>query len=96
MTTKYHIPEAIIGAGGLGLSAWFLPIAVSINNTISSEWFRSTVNVQSMEFYTLLLCSVLCIFACIGFLFVGFYFSWIVCEDLVIFLWRRRNEREQT
>jgi hypothetical protein len=93
MTTRYHIPEAIIGAGGLGLAAWFLPITWSINNTISSEWFHSTVNTQSMEFYTLSLTSVLCVFMCIGFLFVGIYFTWVVLEDGIVFLWDKYKER---
>ena len=93
MATKYRIPEAIIGAGGLGLSAWFLPITWSINNTISSEAFRSTVNIQSLEFYTLTLCSILCVFVCIGFLFAGFYFSWIVFEDAIVFLLKRLSPK---
>jgi hypothetical protein len=93
MATRYHIPEAVIGACGLGLSAWFLPIVWSINNTISSEAFQSTVNVQSMGFYTLTLCSVLCVFVCIGFLFAGFYFSWIVCEDAIVFLLKKLSPK---
>jgi hypothetical protein len=89
MTSKSHIPEAIVGSMGLGMAAWLIKNVFPINSTITSEAFRSTVNTASMEYYTLDLVSVLCIMAAVAFLMVGIYFTSIVIEDLARALWKR-------
>jgi hypothetical protein len=81
--TRTLIPEALAGGGSLGVFLWIFPIVSSINQTLQSEWYRATVDVNGIPYITLILLSALCVLVALLFLLMGIYLSGIVVESFI-------------
>jgi hypothetical protein len=93
MTSETGIPELITGTIALLISGWLFPSALSIQNYVQSESFRSTIDITSNEYIGLELTAAILIFAIASFLLIGFYCYMICFEKIAIWVNKKRIEK---
>lgn len=98
MPSKTLLPELIVGT----LALFFFKLCgfalFGINNTVTSEWFRSLYDTNSLEFINVQVSSAIGVFVAGTFLLIGIYCYGVVIEYLVlcgIKLVREVNKRKR-